>query len=121
MKEFRFPFLLISIPHVFCWMAEIKLKRAMKMEEYNFVKNTLDQIPQAYRRTCKKGGRITGYKLPDETFVSKPEAVSMAKQGQTSGMGIAHRGDTECLKSIPDGRETNNLGNLPSVPPKKQA
>ena len=45
----------------------------------------------------------------------------MAKQGQIVGVGIAHRGDTECLKSIPDGSENNNLGNLPSVSPETQA
>ena len=96
------------------------------MEEYNLVKNTLDQIPQANFNAkrivglVKKGGRITGYKLSDETFVSKPEAVSMAKQGQIAGVGIAHRGDTEYLKSIPDGSENNNLGNLPSVSPVTQ-
>lgn len=96
------------------------------MEEYNLVKNTLDQIPQANDNAkrivglVKEGGRITGYKLSDETFVSKPEAVSMAKQGQIAGVGIAHRGDTEYLKSIPDGTENNNLGNLPSVSPEQK-
>ena len=96
------------------------------MEEYNLVKNTLDQIPQANSNAkrivglVKEGGRITGYKLSDETFVSKPEAVSMAKQGQIAGVGIAHRGDTEYLKSIPDGTENNNLGNLPSVSPEQK-
>ena len=96
------------------------------MEEYNLVKNTLDQIPQANANAkrivglVKEGGRITGYQLSDETFVSKPEAVSMAKQGQIAGVGIAHRGDTEYLKSIPDGTENNNLGNLPSVSPEQK-
>ena len=97
------------------------------MEEYNLVKNTLDQIPQANDNAkrivglVKEGGRITGYKLSDETFVSKPEAVSMAKQGQIAGVGIAHRGDTEYLKSIPDGSENNSLSNLPSVSSENQA
>ena len=45
----------------------------------------------------------------------------MAKQGQIAGVGIAHRGDTEYLKSIPDGTENNNLGNLPSISPNAQA
>ena len=87
----------------------------------NIIKNTLDQIPQANADAkhiiglVKERGRITGYKLSDETFVSKPDAVNMAKQGQIAGVGIAHRGDTEYLKSIPDGSENNNLGNLPSV------
>lgn len=93
------------------------------MEEYNLVKNTLDQIPQANANAkrivglVKEGGRITGYKLSDETFVSKQDAVSMAKQGRIADVGIAHRGDTEYLKSIPDGSENNNLSNLPSVSP----
>ena len=96
------------------------------MEEYNLVNNTLDQIPQAGPNAkhivglVKEGGRITGYKLSDETFVSKPEAVSMAKQGQIAGVGIAHRGNTEYLKSIPDGSENNNIGSLPSVSPENQ-
>ena len=93
----------------------------------NLVKNTLDQIPQAGPNAkrivglVKEGGRITGYTLSDESFVSKPEAVSMAKQGQIVGVGIAHRGDTEYLKSIPNGDENDNLGNLPSVSPAPQA
>ncbi|MGM9590036.1 MAG: DUF3892 domain-containing protein [Faecousia sp.] len=97
------------------------------MEEYNLVKNTLDQIPQPSANAkrivglVKEGGRITGYKLSDETFVSKPEAVSMAKQGQIAGVGIAHRGDTEYLKAIPNGSENDNLGNLPSVSPEPKA
>lgn len=97
------------------------------MEPYNLVKNTLDQIPQpgadAKRIVglVKEGGRVTGYKLSDETFVSRQDAVSMAKQGQIAGVGIAHRGDTEYLKSIPNGNENDNLGNLPSVSPKPQA
>lgn len=97
------------------------------MDGQELVKQTLDQIPQANSDAkrivglVKEGGRITGYKLSDETFVSKLEAVSMAKQGQIAGVGIAHRGDTEYLKSIPDGSENNNLGNLPSVSPEAKA
>ena len=96
------------------------------MDGQELVKQTLDQIPQTSANAkrivglVKEGGRITGYKLSDETFVSKPEAVSMAKQGQIAGVGIAHRGDTEYLKSIPDGTENNNLGNLPSVSPEQK-
>ena len=93
------------------------------MDGQELAKQTLDQIPQANANAkrivglVKEGGRITGYQLSDETFVSKPEAVSRAKQGQIAGVGIAHRGDTEYLKSIPDGTENNNLDNLPSVSP----
>ena len=96
------------------------------MDGQELAKQTLDQIPQANANAkriiglVKEGGRITGYKLSDESFVSKPEAVSMAKQGQIADVGIAHRGDTEYLKSIPDGTENNNLGSLPSVSPEQK-
>ena len=91
------------------------------MENKDFVKNTLDQIPKANSNAkrivglVKKDGRITGYQLSDNSVVEKQQAVDMAKQGRIAGVGIAHRGDTEYLKSIPDGSENNNLGNLPAV------
>ena len=96
------------------------------MEDHNLVKNTLDQIPQANSNAkrivglVKEGSRITGYQLSDNSIVEKQQAVNMAKQGQIVGVGIAHRGDTEYLKSIPDSSENNNLGNLPSVSPDTQ-
>ena len=96
------------------------------MDSHNLVKNTLDQIPQANSNAkrivglVKISGRITGYQLSDNSIVEKQQAVAMAKQGRIAGVGIAHRGDTEYLKSIPDGSENNNLGNLPSVSPDTQ-
>ena len=63
----------------------------------------------------KSRGRISGYQLSDGSMVSKEEGVSMAKAGDIKGVGIAHRKDSEYLKSLPDGTEDNNLGNLPSV------
>ena len=97
------------------------------MEEHNLVKNTLDQIPLAAPDTkrivglVKQGRRITGYQLSDNSVVEKQQAVDMAKHSQIAGVGIAHRGDTEYLKSIPDGSEHNNLGNLPFISPYAQA
>ena len=93
------------------------------MNGNELVKQTLDQIPQAKTNAqrivglVKDGGRVTGYQLSDNTIVEKQQAVNMAKQGKIAGVGIAHRGDTEYLKSIPDSSENNNLGNLPSVSP----
>lgn len=93
------------------------------MNGKKLVKQTLDQIPQANANAkrvvglVKEGGRITGYQLSDNSIVEKQRAMNMAKQSQIAGVGIAHRGDTEYLKSIPDGSENNNLGNLPSVSP----
>ena len=93
------------------------------MDETELAKQSLDQIPQAKPNSkhitglVKKGGRVTGYQLSDDSIVDKQQAVDMAKQGQIAGVGIAHRGNTEYLKSIPDGSENNNLGNLPSISP----
>ena len=63
----------------------------------------------------KSGGRISGYQLSDGSTVSKEEGVSMAKAGEIKGVGVAHRKDSEYLKSLPDGTDGNNLGNLPSI------
>jgi len=90
------------------------------MDNNNFIKNTLDEIPTPNTNAkqiiglVKNNGRVRGYKLSDERFVSKEEAVRMAKQGEIRGVGIAHRGETEYLKSIPDSSESNNLSSLPS-------
>lgn len=91
----------------------------------DFVKNTLDQIPTPKENAkevvglVKESGKVTGYKLSDDTVVSKQDGVNMAKQGKISSVGIAHRGDTEYLKSVPNGSENDNLGNLPSVSPEE--
>ena len=96
------------------------------MDGKELVKQTLDQIPQANANAkrivglVKEGGRITGYQLSDNSIVKKQQAVGMAKQGQIAGVGIAHRGNTEYQKTIPDGSENNNLGNLLSVSPDTQ-
>lgn len=63
----------------------------------------------------KTSGKITGYQLSDGSTVSKEKGVAMAKAGEIQGVGVAHRNDSEYLKSLPDGTEDNNLGNLPSV------
>lgn len=90
------------------------------MKDNTLIKNTLDNIPTANSNAkrivglVKQSGRVTGYKLSDESFVDKAQAVTMAKQGKIAGVEIAHRGNNEYLKSIPDDNENNNLGNLPS-------
>lgn len=93
------------------------------MDGNELVKQTLDQIPQASSNAkhivglVKEGGRITGYQLSDNSIVPKQQAVNMAKQGQIADVAIAHRGDTQYLKSVPNGSENDNLSNLPSVSP----
>lgn len=83
--------------------------------------NTLDVIPtpSADARTItglvKHSGRVTGYQLSDNTILAKEQCVELAKQGGIAGVGVAHRGNTEYLKSIPDGSDNNNLSSLPTV------
>lgn len=83
--------------------------------------NTLDDIPTPKGDAkdivglVKSSGRITGYQLSDGRTVSKQEGVDLAKAGEINGVGVAHRGSSEYLKTIPDGTEGNNLSNLPSV------
>lgn len=85
----------------------------------------LDDIPKAKADAkeivalVKEGGRVTGYKLSDGNIVDKVDGVELAKQGEIKNVGIAHRKGDEYLKSIPDGTESNNLGNLPSISMKK--
>lgn len=84
-------------------------------------KNALDDIPKAKADAkdivglVKSSGRITGYQLSDGSTVSKQNGVEMAKNGDIKGVGIAHRKDSEYLKSLPDQEEGNNLSSLPSV------
>lgn len=81
----------------------------------------LDEVPNAKSDAkeivglVKSSGKISGYQLSDGTAVSKEEGISMAKAGDIKGVGVAHRKDSEYLKSLPDGTESNNLSNLPSI------
>jgi hypothetical protein len=89
----------------------------------NNIKNTLDEIPEVKNNAknvvglIKENGKVTGYKLSDNSVVDKAQGVQMAKNGEIADVGVAHKGETEYLKSIPDSNENNNLGNLPSYSP----
>ena len=88
-------------------------------------KAALDDIPTPKENALsitglvKDKGRISGYQLSDDRIVSREEGIHMAKSGMIRGVGIAHNGDTEYLKSLPDDTEDNNLSSLPTV--KEQA
>ena len=87
----------------------------------SLAKNTLDDIPSPKSNAkdivalVKDGGQVSGYQLSDGSIVSREEGVSLAKNGEINGVGIAHNKGTEYLKSIPDETENNNLGSLPSI------
>lgn len=76
-----------------------------------------DAAPDAAKITAlvKSGGSVTGYQLSDGNIVSREEGVALAKSGKIQGVGVAHKKETEYLKSIPDGTEDNNLSHLPTV------
>jgi len=81
----------------------------------------LDEVPNTKSDAkeivglVKSSGKISGYQLSDGNIVSKDEGITMAKAGDIKGVGIAHRKNSEYLKSLPDGTESNNLSNLPSI------
>lgn len=81
----------------------------------------LDEVPKPQADAkkivglVKSSGRISGYQLSDGSTVTKEQGVAMAKAGEIQGVGVAHRKDSEYLKSLPDETEDNNLSNLPSI------
>ena len=84
-------------------------------------KAAMDEIPtpkedaMTITGLVKESGTVTGYRLSDDRLVSREEGIRLARNGQIRGVGIAHNGDTEYLKSLPDDTEDNNLSNLPTV------
>lgn len=82
----------------------------------------LSQLPianddaKAITALVKDNGRVIGYQLSDGRILTKDEAIQAAKNGDIAGVGISERRGTEYLKSLPDGTESNNLSNLPSIP-----
>lgn len=87
----------------------------------NLATNTLDNIPTPTSNAkdivalVKENGHVNGYKLSDGSVLNKDEAIQLAKSGGINGVGVAHRRDTEYLKSLPDNKEDNNLSNLPTI------
>ncbi|SHE84500.1 DUF3892 domain-containing protein [Clostridium fallax] len=56
---------------------------------------------------------IEAYKLSNGEILSKEEAVEFAKNGKIQDVIISKsKTGEEYLKSIPDGKESNNLSNL---------
>ena len=83
--------------------------------EYDKAKLLVECDSGNYVITCTGLIGLTNLCIWDDTIIEKTQAVSLAKQGGILGVGIAHRGDTEYLKAIPDGSENNNLSSLPTV------
>ena len=82
--------------------------------------NIMNPVPNKDARSIvklvRKDGKVSGYELSDGAILSKRAGVALAKQGGIRGVAIASRGGSEYLRSLPDGDESNNLGDLPSMP-----
>ena len=97
----------------------------MSMEKYGRIGNLpaniniMNPVPnkdaKTISRLVRKNGKISGYELSDGRVLSKHEGVVLAKQGGIRGVAIASRNGSEYLRSLPDGDETNNLGDLPTA------
>ena len=81
--------------------------------------NIMNPVPnkdaKRIMKLIRNNGKISGYQLSDDTVLSKSEGVALAKQGGIRGVAIASRNGSEYLRSLPDGSESNNLGDLPST------
>lgn len=81
--------------------------------------NVMNPVPNKdaknITRLVRKNGKITGYQLSDGRVLSKHDGVALAKQGGIRGVAIASRNGSEYLRSLPDGNESNNLGDLPTT------
>ena len=63
----------------------------------------------------KESGKISGYQLSDGRKITRDEGVQMARDHKIRGVAVAVKKGTEYLRTLPDGSEDNNLGNLPTV------
>lgn len=82
--------------------------------------NIMNPVPRkdakAITGLIRKNGKVSGYTLSDGRVLSKREGVALAKQGGIRGVAIASRNGNEYLRSLPDGSESVNLGDLPTSP-----
>lgn len=61
-------------------------------------------------------GEITAYKLDNGQLVDKAEGVTMARNGEISGVMVGKsKNGHEYLRSLPDGNDNNNLDSLPEI------
>lgn len=67
-------------------------------------------------KLIKSGGEVVGYELESGLHVSVQQAIDMAKGNALKHVGVSTSKDgSEYIRSLADGDESNNLGNLPSI------
>lgn len=81
--------------------------------------NEVNPIPKSDAKSItklvKKSGDVVGYELSNGERITKDQGISMAKNGDICGVGVATRKGEEYLRSLPDETEGNNLSSLPTV------
>lgn len=92
--------------------------------------NTSLQFPGGINKIVSEGGagakqitklikedyEVVGYELSTGEQITVQEAVELAKQNMLQHVGVSTSKDgDEYLRSLPDGDQSNNLGNLPSI------
>ena len=71
---------------------------------------------QQITKLIKSGGEVVGYELESGMHISVQQAIDMAKHNQLKHVGVSTSKDgSEYIRSLADGDESNNLGNLPSI------
>lgn len=67
-------------------------------------------------KLIKSGGEVVGYELESGKHISVQQAIDMARSNQLKHVGVSTSKDgSEYIRSLADGDESNNLGNLPSI------
>lgn len=67
-------------------------------------------------KLIKHDSEVVGYELSSGRHISVSEAINMAKANQLDHVGVSTSKDgSEYIRSLADGDESNNLGNLPSI------
>lgn len=71
---------------------------------------------QAITKRIKKDSEVVGYELENGEHITVKQAIEMAKSNQLQHVGVSISKDgSEYIRSLADGDESNNLGNLPCI------
>ena len=82
------------------------------MQQLQQKKNRVPELIKSKVSLAPMAG-ITDYVLSSGKTVSKAEGVKLAEEGMIDGVIISHSKKGEAyLRSIPDGKESNNLDEL---------
>lgn len=87
----------------------------------NLPENINKEIPtpnsnaESISKLIKESGEVVGYELSSGERISKEQAISLAKSGGILDIAVATRNGEEYLRTLPDGKDGNNLSSLPTI------